>query len=96
MSDYTEFFLNSKSSVAQFETLEISHPYFSQTYWVVRNKTTGLTATLEDARVITFDYYPLRIQFLGTRDTLDWGIKVNLGDLGEVIPQEIDNVLSAE
>lgn len=95
MSEYTEFFLNSKSSVVQLETLEITHPDFTKDYRIVRNATAGVTVTLETAEVKSFDYYPLRIVGTGTRDNLDYGLKIDLGDLGEVLPTELDAVSDA-
>lgn len=94
MPTYAEFFLNSKTSVVQLETLEISHPNFTKVYRVVRNAVEGVTLTLENAQVATFDYYPLQIENAGVRDDLDQAIKINLGDLGEVLPKELDEVSS--
>lgn len=95
MSQYSEFFLNSKSSVVQLELLEIYHPDFTQTYRVVRNCTDGVTVTLENATVETFDYYPLKITSTGSREDLDFGLQIDFGDLGEVLPVELDAVSSA-
>lgn len=94
MSKYAEFFLKSKSSVVQLETLEISHPNFTKTYRIVRNAVEGTTVTLENGSLATFDYYPLQIENAGVRDDLDQSIKINLGDLGEVLPKELDEVSS--
>lgn len=94
MSSYAEFFLKSKSSVVQLETLEILHPNFTKTYRVVRNAVEGVTVTLENGNSATFDYYPLQIENAGVRDDLDQSIKINLGDLGEVLPKELDEVSS--
>lgn len=94
MTTYAEFFLNSKTSVVQLETLEISHPNFTKIYRIVRNAVEGVTLTLENAQVATFDYYPLQIENAGVRDDLDQAIKINLGDLGEVLPKELDEVSS--
>lgn len=94
-SNYSTYFLNSKSSIVQLELLEVSHPNFTQTYRLVRNAINGVTVTLEDASVRTFNYYPLRIESLGTRDNLDFGIKIDFGDLGEVLPLELDAVAGA-
>lgn len=91
-SYYTTYFLGSKSSIVQLELLEVSHPNFTTTYRIVRNAINGVTVTLEDASVRTFNYYPLRIESLGTRDNLDFGIKIDFGDLGEVLPLEMDAV----
>jgi hypothetical protein len=95
MSDYSEFYLNSAAAVAQLDLLEISHPDFTQTYYVVRNATDGVTVTLEDLSSQAFEYYPLRIEPAGTRDNLDFGLSVTLGDLGEVLPVELDAIATA-
>ncbi len=41
-----------------------------------------------------FAYYPLRIVGNGTRENLDFGIRIDLGDLGEILPQELDRISS--
>lgn len=94
MTTYAEFFLNSKSSVVQLELLEISHPDFTKVYRIVRNAVQGVTVTLETLASATFDYYPLKIENAGVRDDLDQAITINLGDLGEVLPKELDEVSS--
>jgi hypothetical protein len=73
----------------------ISHPSFSKIYYIVRNAINGITATLEDATTHTFDYYPLAIKQVGSADDLDQKMEIQLGDLGEVIPQEIDRCYNA-
>ena len=95
MSDYSEFFLNSKSSIVQLELLEISHPNFTKTYRVVRNAVDGVTVTLEDSSTETFDYYPLSITSASSVEDLDYSIKIALGDLGEVLPLELDAISTA-
>ena len=95
MSQYSEFFLNSAASVVPLETLEISHPSFSQTYYIVRNAIAGITATLEDSTTKTFTYYPLTVKQTGSSDDLDQKMQIQLGDLGEVVPEEIDRVVTA-
>lgn len=94
MTTYTEFFLKSRSSVVQLETLEISHPNFTKIYRIVRNAVEGVTVTLETGRIVLFNYYPLQIENAGIRDDLDQAIKINLGDLGAVLPKELDEVSS--
>lgn len=96
MTDYAAFFLSSKSSVVQLETLEISHSDFTKTYRVVRNAVNGVTVTLENAATAEFTYYPLRIVGVGIRENLDFGLKIDLGDLGEVLPTELDAVAGAD
>lgn len=95
MSAYSEFFLNSSSAVVQLELLEISHPNFTKTYRVVRNAVAGVTVTLEDMSVQTFDYYPLKITLNEAKEDLDFSVAIEIGDLGEVIPREMDAISSA-
>jgi len=95
MSRYSEFFLNSRSNIVHLETLEISHPNFTKIYRVVRNSVNGLTAKLENGSTVVFDYYPLKIENAGARDDLDQVINISIGDLGEIIPSEIDSVSQA-
>lgn len=93
---YAEFFLNSKSSVVQLELLEISHPNFTKVYRIVRNAVKGITVKLETGDSASFDYYPMRIENNGAKDDLDQSFTITLGDLGEVLPKELDSVASAQ
>lgn len=95
MSRYSEYFLNSQSNVVKLELLEISHSKFTQTYRCVRNAVNGVTVTLEDDTEAEFLYYPLKITPIGNKDDLDQSLRVDLGDLGEILPQELDAVSSA-
>jgi hypothetical protein len=92
MSDYTEFYLNSKSSIAQLECLEFTHSSFSQTYRLVRNAVHGVIVTHEDASSHAYSYMPMRLELSGPRDDLDHVLKITMGDLGEVVPFELDRV----
>lgn len=91
---YADFFLNAPSHVAQLETFEISHPGFSKTYRVVRNAVKGLTATLETGGAAVFEYYPMKVSPQSSRDDLDYELSLTFGDLGEILPQELDNVMN--
>jgi hypothetical protein len=96
MSDYTEFFLASRADVVQLELFELSHPNFTQAYRVTRNARDGVTVDLSaDELAIDFAYYPAKVAQQGARDDLDFGIRVDLGDVGEVIPGELDAVAAA-
>lgn len=96
MTAYTEYFLNSRSSVVQLELIEITHPNFTQPYRIVRNARDGVTVDLSPTELaVPFIYYPAKVQSLGARDDLDAAIRVDLGDLGEVVPGEVDAVSAA-
>src|ERR1044072_7376549 len=92
MSAYSEFFLNSNSSVIQLDCLEISHSAFSQTYYVVRNASLGVTVIHETGVEHDYVYYPMRLSLSGPRDDLDHILKVQFGDLGELVPAELDAI----
>lgn len=93
MSRYSDYFLNSRSSVVQLELIEISHPGFTQTYRAVRNAVKGVTVTLETGGTAFFEYYPLKIVPQSSRDDLDHSISLTFGDLGEILPKELDAVM---
>lgn len=94
-TEYVSFFLQSKSTVVQFETIEISHPNFTKTHRIVRNKTDGLIATLETAAIVTFDYYPLQFNQGSQSDDLDYSIRITFGDVGDILPAELDAIQAA-
>lgn len=96
MSALTEFFLNAPARVVQLETISIHHPSFSRSYYIVRNARLGIRARLEDASEVDFEYYPLVISRAGTNGTLDQVFQITLGDLGELVPQEIDRCVAAD
>ena len=94
--EYVKFFFASRMSVKEFETLVISHPSFSRSYAILRDgPEEGLDAKIENGTTVHFEYYPLRIRQLAERGDLDYGLGIDLGDLGELIPAEIDRVVAA-
>lgn len=93
---YVEFFLNSRSTIIQYETIQITHPNFSRFYYIVRNKSDNLLAYLEGGQYVTFTYYPLKISQKETVDNLDYGLTIEMGDLGEVLPTELDAIAASD
>lgn len=89
------FFLSSARSVAELELIEITHPSFSKTYRIVRNKFDGVTVLHEDGSVKVYDYYPLRVTRSGVLDDLDSSLNIDLGDLGDIVSAEVDLVRAA-
>lgn len=94
VADYAAFFLATQSSIVQLELLEISHPSFSQTYRLVRNAINGITVTHESppGGSFVYTYTPMRISSLGSANDMDQAIKIEIGDLGEIVPAELDRV----
>jgi hypothetical protein len=90
-----DYFYNTPAKTKRYDTLEISHPSFSQVYRICRNcSLAGLTATIEDASNQFFQYYPAEIKRSGQSGDLDQSLSISFGDLGQILPQEIDRVMS--
>lgn len=89
---YADFFLNSRATVVQLECLEIRHSAFSKTYRIVRNAVGGVKVKHECGCGYTYEYYPCSMRLSGPSDDLDHVLTVNFGDLGELLPLEMDNV----
>lgn len=96
MPSALEYFLNSSQEVTRYELIEISHPSFTQVYRRVRNNRDGITVTLETSEVAEFTYFPMEITELGDQANLDTGIRIDFGDLGEVLPRELDAAYLAD
>lgn len=90
------YFLNSYRDVVNLDLFEISHPAFTQVYRRVRNHRDGVTVTLETGEVAVFDWYPLQIVEMSDQADLDNGLQIAFGDLGEVLPRELDAVTAAD
>lgn len=95
MTTYAEFFLSAPARIVQYETIEIYHPSFSRRYYIVRNARLGIRARLESGTYADFEYYPLLISKAGSNNTLDQTFRITLGELGELIPSEIDRCIVA-
>lgn len=95
MTDYTAYFLNGNQSVVRLDTLEISHQNMSQTYRMVRNNRDGIQATIEDGSTQTFQWYPFRLKDSAIKNSLDYELQIILGDLGEIMPMEIERIRAA-
>lgn len=90
------FYLNTTPEVVLFETIEVSHPDFTQTYYVVRNNDNGLIATDEEDVEKEFTYYPIAIDRGEAGNSLQAEMVVTFGDLGAIIPMEVDAILNGE
>lgn len=95
MSEYSEFFLGSGPHVVHLELIEISHARFTQTYRFARNAINGVTVTHENPPGGSFDYsyLPMQIRRLGAPNNLDQNLRITLGDVGQIVAQEIEEVI---
>lgn len=97
MSDpYVDFFLSSRADVVQLELIEVSHPNFTKTYRIVRNARKGVTVVLPDLGPTAFQFFPLRISKGSSQDDLSQSLRIDIGDLGEEWPEQLDAVAAAD
>lgn len=92
-TDLRDFFFNTRESVQEYETIILEHPDFSQTYRLVRNRAGGLT-TVHGGGVF-YQYLPMQIRPLASQTDMDQEIEVTLGDLGEIVAAELENIAEA-
>lgn len=92
MSTLTEFFLAAKKNVVQIDTLELSHPSWTKSYFVVRNARKGFVGRLENSLDQFFQYVPMQVTNLGAKGDLDTGVSIVFGDLGETLPKELQRI----
>lgn len=93
-----EYFFSASRSVSRIEGLAISHPSFSMDRFIVRNPNPWMQRQVlghGDGTVQEYEYLPLRLKPKDSRGDLDFGMRVDLGDLGEIIPDELQRVIDA-
>ncbi|MVW72128.1 DUF1833 family protein [Bordetella sp. 15P40C-2] len=95
MTDETSFYFDGPASANEIQTLEISHPSFSKVWRVQGKYRSGLWARDEANALQWFDYVPLALRPLEDRGNLDFGLTVTFGDLGEILPDEIERARAA-
>ena len=89
--DNINFFLNAPAALVQLELLELSHSAFSKTYRIVSNASEGV-----EFQAHAYTYYPCQIKPAFDFDNLEFKLDVQLGDLGEIIPKELQNIQISE
>lgn len=74
-----------------FETLEISHPLMSQSYYFTPDSTNH-TATLEDATIVEFISMPIQLSLNQTKEDLDQNFSFTFPDLDNVLDDEMESI----
>lgn len=78
----------------EVETIEISHPDFTKTYYLVRNLTSGCVIPINGVDTV-FQYCPMRWERSSAENNLDYELKITLQDLNEIVAPEI-NLISID
>lgn len=89
-TDY-EFYLVGNPQTVRLQLIEISHPAFSKTYRFVRNHALGVTVT-QNGEQVFYEYMPIQLQKSKASNDLDQSLSITIGDVSEIIPDEIDRV----
>lgn len=90
ITDY-DFYLVGNPQSVRLQLIEITHPAFSQVYRFVRNHALGVTVT-QDGEQVFYQYMPIQLQKSKASSDLDQSINITIGDVSEIIPDEIDRV----
>lgn len=89
---YIDFFLKRKSNIGGLDTIELSHPSFTQTHYLVRNHLKGFVGTISEGVDVEFKYCPMSFAKSSVKDDLDSSIEINLGDVGQYVNTELRNI----
>lgn len=92
---WVDFFFGASQSTAELQTLEIRQPDFSQIWRFQYAYREGFWARLETGEQVFFQYLPMALKLMEDRGNLDFGISVTLGDLGDILPDEIQRARAA-
>lgn len=86
------FWLMGRHDDVRLECIEIKHPSFSRDYRFVRNHADGVRVRHEDGVYRDYDYLPLTVKAARAASDLQQSLTIGIGDVGEVMPMEIDRL----
>ena len=97
MATLEEYFFKDPPATVKLQLIEITHPNFSTTYRVVNTPSPHpIEVTHEDLTgPHEYTYVPVEIRTMGSKGDMDQELEVTFGDLGEILPTEIENVVEA-
>lgn len=90
--ELTKLLANRVAGKTELETIEVSHPDFSKTFYLVRNLTTGFTGQLENGGSASFIYCPMRWERGNSENNLDYDLKITFQDLNTLIAPEVNSI----
>jgi hypothetical protein len=91
VTTFYEYMMTAPPVDVLLETLELSHPSWSQEYLLIRNDCLGRTLVTEEGPK-DFIFLPINLKRSADKGDLDKSVTVDLGDLGELIPREIERM----
>ena len=87
-----EYWLRGRHDDVRLECIEIKHPSFSRDYRFVRNHADGVRVRHEDKVYRDYEPLPLTIKAAKSADDLQQSFTIGIGDVGEIMPYEIDRL----
>lgn len=86
------YWLVGRHDDVRLECIEIYHPDFSRVYRFVRNHAQGVTVRHENGEWCEYDYLPITVQPAKSSDNLQQAFTIGIGDVGDVMPYEIQRL----
>ena len=87
-----EYWLVGRHDDVRLECVEITHPSFSKSYLFVRNHIDGVRVRHENGTYYNYEYLPLTVKPSSSTDSLEQSFTIGIGDVGDVMPYEIDRL----
>ena len=88
----TYYWLVGKHDDVRLECIEITHPSFSRNYRFVRNHSDGVRVRHENATWYDYTFLPISIEAGESGDNLQQSFTIGIGDVGEIMPYEIQRL----
>lgn len=94
MSNQLEEYLFATQPAYLIECIEIKHSLWENPLRYVTNMADGVSVG-HDSSYFNYEYVPLQIDKGSSSDDLDQSLSITIGDLGEIVPDLIDQILDA-
>ncbi|MHA3048649.1 DUF1833 family protein [Acinetobacter sp. ANC 4639] len=94
MSNQLEEYLFATQPAYLIECIEIKHSLWATPLHYVTNMADGVSVG-HDSSYFNYEYVPLQIDKGSSSDDLDQSLSITIGDLGEIVPDLIDQILDA-
>ena len=94
MSNQLEEYLFATQPAYLIECIEIKHSLWATPLRYVTNMADGVSVG-HDSSYFNYEYVPLQIDKGSSSDDLDQSLSITIGDLGDIVPDLIDQILDA-
>ena len=92
--EFVNMLVTRPRGVVLFETIELSHSRFSETYHILRNAVPkgSITVTLETGVSATCKYVPSKIQWAASKTNMSQVHNITIQDLNEKVQEEENRI----